>query len=288
MQVADSPPAMSASKQLYSEGYCLHVFPFSLYSIMARFTYVLGCQVSIGTSAARPQIDLRLVNLHKDENISEDFLLTVNPKGQVPVLTGGDLSTPITDSLDISYWLCSHFPNMLPDAHKSTIKDLLSQLHGFEGLSLSVPSKADRLRGVPCLAVDDLLSRTDISKGYRRALEYKRKFHSDTQERALEDAVVSNAEGRVQSLFANILLVRCCPDSAEAGTWIFRDATVLDAHLVPLIARLLDCERTDLVPAELQNYALAVMKGPEWQEVTHGRRTTWDISMGHVHLLQKL
>jgi hypothetical protein len=62
-------------------GYCLYVFPFSLYSIMARFTLALGQSVSDHNRTVL--ITLRLVNLHRDENIAEDYLRSVNPKGQV-------------------------------------------------------------------------------------------------------------------------------------------------------------------------------------------------------------
>lgn len=63
------------------DNYCFHVFPFSLYSIMARFTYVLGQRSRKGGDVIH--IENRLVNLHRDENVSESYLLTVNPKGQV-------------------------------------------------------------------------------------------------------------------------------------------------------------------------------------------------------------
>lgn len=64
------------------QAYILHVFPFSLYSIMARFTYVLARSTE---SPASNDIvfENKLVNLHHDENIAEDYLVQVNPKGQV-------------------------------------------------------------------------------------------------------------------------------------------------------------------------------------------------------------
>ncbi len=71
--------------------------------------------------------------------------------------------------------------------------------------------------------------------------------------------------------------------------WIFGDdvsPTLLDAHLVPFIARLLDAGREDLVPPVLKSYAAKVMETAEYQEVTRGRATLWNISYGHVHLLE--
>jgi hypothetical protein len=81
-------------------------------------------------------------------------------------------------------------------------------------------------------------------------------------------------------------------DMAEEGaTWMLGDGaspTLLDAHLVPFIVRLLDCGRSDLVPEKLQIYARTVTSLPSWREVTHGRSTLWDVSIGHVHLLENI
>ncbi len=55
--------------------YVLYVFPFSLYSIMVRFTASLGAaSVTDGSGVA---IENKLVNLHRNENISEWYLRTV-------------------------------------------------------------------------------------------------------------------------------------------------------------------------------------------------------------------
>lgn len=62
--------------------FTLLVFPFSLYAIMVRLTVALG-QSAYPSSVGELHIQHRLVNLHRDENISQEYLLTVNPKGQV-------------------------------------------------------------------------------------------------------------------------------------------------------------------------------------------------------------
>lgn len=117
-----------------------------------------------------------------------------------------------------------------------------------------------------------------LTRGYRS--------HRETQEPALRDGNVEAAEKSTTALFADVLKIYAAKENA-AAPWIFGETpTVLDAHLVPLIARLLDCGRTDLVPTELQVYALAAMSRPEYQAVTHGRRTLWDVFVGHVHLLK--
>lgn len=66
--------------------YYLYVFPFSLYSIMARLTYAFGQTETKPNSERRgEQMRLvnKLVNLHRNENIAEQYLLSINPKGQV-------------------------------------------------------------------------------------------------------------------------------------------------------------------------------------------------------------
>lgn len=60
--------------------YTLHYFPFSLYSLMIRFGLSLGQQVNPKTA---PKIEIKLVNLHREEHLSETFLTSINPKGQV-------------------------------------------------------------------------------------------------------------------------------------------------------------------------------------------------------------
>lgn len=70
------------SNERVSEVYTLHMFPFSLYSIMVMYTYVLG-RDSEQSPATSILLSRRLVNLHRDENIKQDYLLTINPKGLV-------------------------------------------------------------------------------------------------------------------------------------------------------------------------------------------------------------
>lgn len=94
----------------------------------------------------------------------------------MPALAGPGLDPPLTDSLDISYWFCVSHPELLPTEHEKTIRDLLSNLHNIQALSLSVRDKNVRREGVPCPAVDELLAREDIGSQYRQALEYKREL----------------------------------------------------------------------------------------------------------------
>lgn len=60
--------------------YTLHYFPFSLYSLMVRFGFVLGESLNPNTA---PKLKVRLVNLHRGDHLSEPYLTLVNTKGQV-------------------------------------------------------------------------------------------------------------------------------------------------------------------------------------------------------------
>lgn len=103
---------------------------------------------------------------------------------QVPALTGPKLSAPLTDSVDISYWLCGHYPNLLPPDLEPTIKDLFTKLHDIEIYSLSARPESVlpewQTSGVPPTSVDALLAKPDseISPKYRKALEKKRELYA--------------------------------------------------------------------------------------------------------------
>lgn len=71
--------------------------------------------------------------------------------------------------------------------------------------------------------------------------------------------------------------------------WIFGDKpTILDAHVTALIARLMDVSRQDLLTERVQEYARGIFASEEWDEVTHGRTTLWNVSLGHVADLNPL
>jgi glutathione S-transferase len=56
--------------------------------------------------------------------------------------------------------------------------------------------------------------------------------------------------------------------------------TIIDAHAVPMIRRLMDRERTELVPSAVLAYAKGVMESDEWDRTVHGRAVTYDRSYG--------
>lgn len=122
--------------------------------------------------------------------------------------------------------------------------------------------------------------------------------------KALHHERIDSAEQQAQNLLQRISNEYNTPRNDEgnplprSGYWIFGDTigpTVLDAHVVPFIARLVESGRHSLVPENLSEYARRIVKGKDggqplsqWLEVTHGRRTSWQLSYGHVHELKDL
>ncbi|POR38766.1 Thioredoxin-like protein [Tolypocladium paradoxum] len=115
--------------------YTLHYFPFSLYSLMARFGFVLGQTLNPETA---PKLEIRLVNLHRDENFSEPYLTRVNKKGQVPALTSPALESALDDNHDISKWLCARQPELVPDEHREGIERLMDKIYAYYAKALLV------------------------------------------------------------------------------------------------------------------------------------------------------
>ncbi|KAE8164561.1 hypothetical protein BDV40DRAFT_110357 [Aspergillus tamarii] len=131
---------------------------------MVKFTIALALRNKSQSSQNLAKIKHRLVNLHRNENLGEDYLLHINPRGKVPALTAKSISAPLTDSLSISYWVCEQHSSLIPETHRKTIQRLLSHLHRIQADNNPNP------------AVDDLLARNDISPEHRRALKYKREW----------------------------------------------------------------------------------------------------------------
>jgi len=116
--------------------------------------------------------------------------------------------------------------------------------------------------------------------------------HNATLGVALRPENIRDAKEKAQSLLADVLATRKQFGGGNgSGTWIFGDdvgPTVLDGHIVPFVARMVDVEREDLVPAELLEATKKAMERPEWLQVMHGRRTWYDRSYGPVSSLKEV
>lgn len=98
----------------------------------------------------------------------------MNRKGQVPALVSKSLpeGKPIADSLYITEYLASEYPSLCPTEHKTAIVEGLHKLHGLNYYSLSYAGTnqfTHWLQG----ELQKILSGSDISPEYRKAIEYK-------------------------------------------------------------------------------------------------------------------
>ncbi|KAL6880982.1 hypothetical protein J3F83DRAFT_20242 [Trichoderma novae-zelandiae] len=269
---------MAAGNDIYT----LHYFPFSLYSLMIRFGLALGRRLNPKTA---PQVEIKLVNLHREENFSEEYLTLVNTRGQVPALTSRALASPLTDSYDISDWLCERQPELVPEYHRNTIQSIMDKLYSFHAMALTI-GPYEKKHGIPNRAAE-LLERKDLTEHHRRALEMKSVFHDLCHNNMFTPASIEDVEAKAREFVQE--LESALNEYNRGKLWIFGDRpTILDAHATALIARLMDVSRQDLLTERVQEYARGVLASEEWNEVTHGRTTLWNVSLGHVADLKPL
>lgn len=149
--------------------YTIYHNTFSICSIFVRIT-IAFCKNPV--SGIPTEFTLSHCDIYKDEQLTEDFLLNTNPKGQVPAMTSPSLPEPMTDSLPITYHICELYPHLAPAPHKELSYRLLKELHAIQFLSLSFTPRQNRAGGIT-IAIQKLLERDDISEKYREALEWK-------------------------------------------------------------------------------------------------------------------
>lgn len=104
--------------------------------------------------------------------------------------------------------------------------------------------------------------------------------HHDRLEFSLKKHRPARAETRANKFLETILYLY--ENRPHNSTWLFDGPTVLDAHVVPFILRLIDSGRHYLIPERLQQYAKDIQKLDVWDQVSHGRPTLWNVSLGHV------
>ncbi|KAI1046769.1 hypothetical protein LB505_011110 [Fusarium chuoi] len=265
--------------------YTLYSSPFSLYSMMARHTIQLGPT----THGATPpkSITLHFINHKAHENLGEDYLINVNPRGQVPAMKGNLLKETLTESRAISLHLAEkHYPAMMGDKYENIVRDLFERLHAVYGLSISNPKPTAEMTQRNPSPVEKMLQRTDISPQYRAALEAKLAFHDQHNAIAFQPDVVAKHRADLKTIFEQVVEHRKRSGSYEDhDQWTFGSdigPTILDSHLLPFTLRCLEVGSDDLVPLELQHWAKAKEKSPSWQKVMHGKPTTYHPSMGPV------
>ncbi|KAJ9608654.1 hypothetical protein H2200_006425 [Cladophialophora chaetospira] len=265
-----------------AERFTLFYNDYSICSIMVRFTIAVANQAQ----SAHVIIDEQPVDIQHGGQLSEFYLCEVNPKGTVPVLKGSksQLEAALTESLEITYFLAEQYPSLFPNRQIDQIKTLLAELHDINYFSLTYTHKPQRAADMEN-AVHQVLADPKISNHYRSALEYKLKVIRATRAPALTKEMVETQENKALAFLSQIeeLLAASETGKDERGTggafWIFgtTEATALDAHLVPFIARLVDVGRGSMLSGKnrVLAYAERAWETHDWKQVMQGRKTVY-------------
>ncbi|KJZ75799.1 hypothetical protein HIM_04956 [Hirsutella minnesotensis 3608] len=262
--------------------YTLHYFPFSLYSLMARFAFVLGRELNPATA---PTLEIRLVSTLNQDNLSEAYLTQVNKKGQVPALTSPALESTLDDSYAIAKWLCKRQPELLPEEHRETIERLMDKLYTFHAKVLLEPPENQK-HGVPNQAAA-MLESTELTEGHRRALEIKSLFHDTFFSWTLDPNGIVKGQEQAREFLRELDVL--LGENGEEKKWLFGPKpTILDAYAWTLVARLMEWNRFDVIPERVRRFTEKVLKTEEWNKVTHGRPTRWTESVGDVAKLNPI
>lgn len=92
---------------------------------------------------------------------------------KVPVFSHtGEQQENIPDSLKMTFFIASRYPDLIPATHEEQIRQLLTDLHALNYFSLSFPGRPGIMQGI----MGEIKSRIDdptISTRYRKALEFK-------------------------------------------------------------------------------------------------------------------
>jgi hypothetical protein len=80
---------------------------------------------------------------------------------------------------------------------------------------------------------------------------------------------------RTRQLLSEISALLPSADEGGPNQWLFgaQDPTMLDANLIPLLVRLKDVGRTELIPENLRKYMERAEAMEEWKTMMQGRKT---------------
>ncbi|KIW27738.1 uncharacterized protein PV07_07448 [Cladophialophora immunda] len=225
----------------------------SICSSMVRYT--LASAGLPGKNFSSLSTEPREIDIFNGEQLSESYLCEVNPKGQVPVLLSpGLLEKPITDSLDITLWLCERHPDLRPSEYADDINRLLRDLHAINFFTLSMrnrPQRAELLEG----AIRAKMDTPDLSARHKKALEYKLTVTRSEKVEGVRPEVITEETERARALLNDIDGTRRGHngEGLRADAWIFGTAapTALDTTLICFLARLMDVQLEEIIPSAL-------------------------------------
>ncbi|KAF3002303.1 hypothetical protein E8E14_003020 [Neopestalotiopsis sp. 37M] len=255
--------------------FTLYHAPYSVRSIMVRTAFAMKGTVRDGKSDMT--LEYSTVNITNDnpEQLNEKFLCKVNPKGAVPALVNEKLlPEPITECVDISYYICELYPNLLPEEHESLIKEMLDELHkiNFTILTFGPDSNhqaklADHIR--------ELLSQPSISKEYSEALSRKAERLNQSQKAFSHEGLQEN-ELAVRALCLKVSELMQQNGKAGNGGMSYilgPSPTVFDAHMLPFLCRMVDVKRSDLIHPQLIEWLEEFKKTDMWKELVPNGNT---------------
>jgi hypothetical protein len=103
----------------------------------------------------------------------------------------------------------------------------------------------------------------------------KNKSHDNNLRYSLNDDAVAKAKNQASGFLHRIEKHL----STSTTKWILNtpSATALDAHCVPFIRRLIEADNAGIVPLEVQRYAKRAVTEPEWESITEGKPTLWNV-----------
>ncbi|KAL7782758.1 hypothetical protein V8C43DRAFT_295523 [Trichoderma afarasin] len=244
--------------------YKLYHYQYSICSIMVRYCIAIRGKPKDETLAiefSEHEMDIT----SKLEQLSEEYLCYVNPKGQVPALTSPSLPEPIYDSVKITHYLARLFPSLMPPSQADIISSLLERLHSINFFTLTFTGRS----GVANIIEEKILRLigSDVSPQYQKALQYKLEIQ---RKEKINCVGLDDLEEMTKRTIS--VLEMCSEHLMEGKKWLFglETPTALDAHLVTFIARLKDINKGDLVPQSLLTYAAAAQNMAEWKNVVQG------------------
>ncbi|ETS87868.1 hypothetical protein PFICI_01696 [Pestalotiopsis fici W106-1] len=258
-----------------SSPFCLYYATYSICATMVRTTFAMRGPPREGL----PDMDMRfqLVDISPEnpEQLSEDFLCKVNRDGQVPVLTNEQhLTEPMPESVDISYYICDWYPQLLPKEHEAVIRSLVQELHQINyGVLTFGPGSRHPTRLVA--KVEELLEQPGLSESYRSALERKAKILRGRQGTLTVESLAKH-EAKTRELCSKVLALmeKHGSEPPLSSLYIFGDSpTVLDAHMLPFLCRVVDGNRSDLIEPALLDWLEKFRKGGLWTEIVPGGST---------------
>ncbi|OQV04058.1 Glutathione S-transferase, domain-containing protein [Cladophialophora immunda] len=257
------------------EVYTLFYNDYSICSVMVRYTIALTRRLQ----GQQLSIEERPVNIQQGGQLTEYYLCEVNARGTVPVLLGPSsskaLKKPLTESVDITYFLAQRFPSLCPPHLSPQIQRLMAELHDINYFSLTYTHKPQRAADMEN-SVLKLLSDPTISPRWRQALEFKLEVVRATRAPALTKEAVAEQESKASSFLSQIdTLLAGAAAEGSGSPWIFgtADPTALDAHVVPFVARLMDVGRQGMLQDRVRAYAERAFDAEAWREAMQGRRT---------------